>query len=305
MNDHKRPEDRITDAVIACLEKGTTPWTKPWANLTSPYSKVAMPRRVTGEAYQGINVVMLWLKASLEGYSGQTWMTYRQAAELGGQVRKAEQSTLVTYYGQAKSNKDTGPDGEASSYRFLKGYPVFNVDQIEGLDAKFYPVAAVTEPTVFEVQDKIAQIERFIASMGADIQWTGDRAYYALSPDHIRLPEWRLFKDAEQAYATALHELVHWTAHGSRLNRDLTGRFGSATYAFEELVADMGAAFLGQRLGLRPDHIGDHASYIASWLKALQDDSRMVLKAASLAQAATDFLWTKSGLGQLDLEEAA
>ena len=309
MNDRKRPEERITDAIIESLERGVVPWKKPWESLTGAYGAPAAPQRITGEAYQGINFIMLAMRAAMSGYTGRTWMTYRQAAELGGQVRKGETSTLAIYYGQAKSKSEGGDDSEGGSYRFLKGYPVFNVDQIDGLDAKFYAVPEAVSLTPAEEQARLEHIEAFISRQCADLSWRGDQAYYAPGPDHIRLPEWRLFRDGEQAYATALHELVHWTAHKSRLERDLSGSFGSASYAFEELVADIGACYLGQRLGLRPDHIEDHASYIGSWLKKLRNDPRMILKAASQAQAAADFLWERAGMAAApvaeDLAEAA
>jgi antirestriction protein ArdC len=206
MTERQRPEERITAAIVAQLEAGVRPWTQPWANGPAP----AMPLRSTGEAYRGINTVMLWLRASNEGWTAPHWMTYRQASELGGQVRKGEASTLVVYY--------------------------------------------------------------------------------APGPDHIRLPERSLFRDAEHGYSTAFHELIHWTGAKHRLDRTTGKRFGDADYAREELVAEMGAAFLGAHMGLRPDHIEDHSAYLDHWIKILKTDSRAILKAASAAQTAADFV---------------
>lgn len=227
-------------------------------------------------------------------------MTYRQACELGGQVRKGETAITVVYYGQTTSKRDAeapAQGDEPTAYRFLKGYPVFNVDQIEGLDPAFYPTPSpLPVPTPRTEQARIASIEDFITATRADVRWTGDQAFYAPGPDHIRLPERHLFRDIEQAYATAAHELVHWTGASHRLDRKAEGRFGSPSYAREELVAELGAAFLGGHLGLRPDHIEDHASYLAGWIDVLKSDSRAILKAAAQAQAASDYLLKVAGV---------
>jgi antirestriction protein ArdC len=311
MKDRKSPADRITASIIEQLEQGVRPWTKPWASKGG--ESVALPLRANGEPYQGINVVMLWLRGATEGYSGSQWMTYRQAAALGGQVRAGEKSTLVVYYGQsqAKGEPDTSSgDADARSFRFLKGYPVFNVEQIDGLDAQFYPTPVpAQEPDAAAEQARIASVEEFIAATGAQISWSGDQAYYAPGPDHIRLPERHLFRDIEQAYATAAHELIHWTGAKHRQDRTFGSKFGDPAYAREELVAELGSAFLGAHLGLRPDHIEDHAAYLDHWLKVLRTDSRAILRAASQAQAATDYLLAIAGRAVApvmeDLAEAA
>jgi antirestriction protein ArdC len=291
MSERKRPEARITDAIIEQLEKGVRPWKQPWDSGAA----VSMPLRVTGEAYRGVNVVMLWMRAATEGWSGRHWMTYRQAVALGGQVRKGEVSTLVVHYGQ--SGGDVGDDGEETrAFRYMKGYPVFNVAQIDGLAPAFYP--APVERPVYDVQWN-ADLEAFLDASGADISWAGDRAYYAPGPDHIRMPDRALFRDAEQAYATAHHELIHWTGAKHRLNRTFGSRFGDPAYAREELVAELGAAFLGAHTGLRPDHIEDHSAYIDHWLKALRKDSGAVLKAAAQAQAACDYVLAAVAEGRL------
>jgi antirestriction protein ArdC len=302
MSERQRPEERITAAIVAQLEAGVRPWTQPWANGPAP----AMPLRSTGEAYRGINTVMLWLRASNEGWTAPHWMTYRQAKELGGQVRKGEASTLVVYYGQSQAKDDGGDgDGEGRAFRFLKGYPVFNVSQIDGLPDSFYP-APVENPVPAEVAAWDDRHDAFLAATGADISWAGSSAYYAPGPDHIRLPERSLFRDAEHGYSTAFHELIHWTGAKHRLDRTVGKRFGDADYAREELVAEMGAAFLGAHMGLRPDHIEDHSAYLDHWIKILKTDSRAILKAASAAQTAADFVMAAAGKQMpADMAEAA
>lgn len=304
------PEERITAEIIAHLEAGVRPWSAPWNAGGAP----AMPLRHNGDAYQGINVVQLWLAASIRGFRNPYWMTYRQAKALGGQVRKGEGSTLVVYYGSAVAKSDgpaaDGADPETRGFRFLKGYPVFNVEQIDGLKDPQYAAAPVEDIQSCD-HERIARIEHFLAATGANIAWRGKSAYYAPGPDCIMLPDLDRFRDIEQAYATAAHELIHWTGAKHRLDREFGAKFGDPKYAFEELVADIGAAFLGARLGLRPDHIEDHAAYIGGWLQKLRGDKRAILTAASKAQAASDYVLQLAGISTAtgaegdDLAEAA
>lgn len=300
------PQDRITNRIIADLEAGVATWKCPWDRLGSG---LTLPTRANGEIYQGINVLMLWATAGERGYRAQRWMTYRQAKALGGQVRKGETGTLVVYFGQssAKGDDDGGDDGEGRSFRFLKGYPVFNVEQIDGLPAEFYPpVVPITQDRIHERRPKI---DSFLDATGAVIQWKGDQAFYSPGPDHIRLPELALFKDVEHAYATAMHELVHWTGAKHRLDREFGKRFGDNRYAMEELVAELGAAFLGAHFGLRPDHITNHSQYIGHWLSILKGDNRAIFTAAGQAQKAVDYVLDKVGMKTVvttdDMEEAA
>lgn len=306
MSEKKSPADRITDRIIADLEAGVATWKQPWDSLGA----VALPVRLNGEPYQGINTLMLWATAGERGYRAHRWMTYRQAAALGGQVRKGEASTLVVYYGQSQDKREdasAGAEGEGRSFRFLKGYPVFNVEQIDGLDPEFYPAEVVIAPE--RIHDKNPDIEVFLDATGASISWAGDQAYYAPGPDHIRLPEMPLYRDVEQAYATAMHELVHWSGAKHRLDREFGKRFGDDRYAMEELVAELGAAFLGAHFGLRPDHITNHSEYIGHWLRVLKSDNRAIFTAAGQAQKAVDFILSKAGRTQSvqgdEIQEAA
>jgi antirestriction protein ArdC len=216
-------------------------------------------------------------------------MTYRQAAEMGAHVRKGEKGELVVYANKitrTETDTETGED-EERTIPFLKGYTVFNVEQVEGLPAKFYETAT---PTLDPVH-RIEHAESFFAATRAAIAHGGNMAYYAIGPDHIQMPPFVVFRDAESYYATLAHEITHWTRHPSRLDRDLGGKsWGDAGYAREELVAELGSAFLAADLGLALEPRDDHASYIGHWLEVLKEDKRAIFSAAAHAQRAADFL---------------
>jgi antirestriction protein ArdC len=217
-------------------------------------------------------------------------MTFRQAIELGAHVRKGESGTLVVYANSFKVAEDNkGDDGEEAEreVHYLKGYTVFNVEQIDELPAQYTTQATPPPPNV---SARIAQAERLAVSSQATIRHGGGHASYAPQADVVQMPPFEAFRDAESYYATLLHELTHWTAHGSRLARELGKRFGDAAYAAEELIAELGAAFLCADLGVRLEPREDHASYMAVWLKVLRDDQRAIFAAASHAQRAVQFL---------------
>ena len=291
----------ITAQIVAELEKGVRPWHKPWAagHVAGPVSR---PLRANGMPYSGINIIMLWATAMQRGYSAPIWMTYRQAAELGAHVRKGEKSTLVVYANKITRVETDEATGEevARDIPFLKGYRVFNVEQIEGLPAHY----TATHPPRQGPEERIARAESFFSATGADIRFGGNSAYYVPSADFIQMPPFESFRDAVSFYGTLAHEQVHWTRAKSRLDRDFgQNRFGDHAYAMEELTAEIGAAFLCADLELEPQIRDDHAPYIASWLKALKDDKRAIFTAAAHAQRAVDFL---HGLQPAsDTEEAA
>ena len=213
---------------------------------------------------------------------------YKQASELGGQVRKGEKGSLVVY---ANRITKTGTDDKGADVEieipFMKGYTVFNAEQIDGLPAHFY---ATVQPLNNELE-RLDAVERFFANTQATIRHGGNRAFYSPSLDFVQMPELATFRDRESYYATRAHEMIHWTRHETRLNRDFgRKRFGDAGYAMEELVAEIGAAFLCADLGITPETRDDHAAYIASWLKVLKDDKRAIFTAASHAQKALDCL---------------
>ena len=231
---------------------------------------------------------MLWGEAAAQGYACPVWMTYRQATEHGGQVRKGEHGSLVVYADRIRKT-DTDDNGEAIEREipFLRGYTVFNCGQIDGLPEWFYAAPSLSRPAF----ERSAGAEHFVRNTAIDIRHCGDRAYYAIDADRVQLPPFESITDAEAYYATLLHEVVHATRHPSRLAREFgRQRWGDAGYAAEELVAEIGAAFLCADLEITPEPRPDHASYIASWLAVLNNDKRAMFTAAADAQRAADFL---------------
>ncbi|MGE0409946.1 MAG: ArdC family protein, partial [Amphiplicatus sp.] len=259
----------ITNRIIAALEKGAPPWKQPWKNGFG----AMRPLRINGAPYTGMNVLLLWARADEMAYANPRWMTFRQCAELGGHVRKGEKSALVVYYGTTtKEIEDERGEPVDETIRFLKSYRVFNVEQTEGLPGHFYETpggGVVRTPPPSERQ-------AFFDRVGADIRHGGDRAFYHRGGDYIQMPPYSAFDDPERYFATLAHEATHWSGAPHRLARKKGAGYGDADYAYEELVAEIGSAMLGAAIGLKPDHIQDHAAYVASWLKALQGDKRFI-----------------------------
>ena len=278
---------RVTAKIVADLERGVRPWLQPW-NAEHAAGRITRPLRANGQAYKGINVLMLWGDAQAKGFVCPIWMTYRQALELGGQVKKGEHGSLVVYADKI-TRTETADNGDEIEHEipFMKGYTVFNCEQIENLPAHFYATAAPLAPA----PARIAAAESFAANTGATIRSGGNRAYYSVTDDYVQMPPFECFRDAESFYATLWHEMTHWTRHASRLNREFgRERWGDAGYAAEELVAELGAAFLCADLGVTAEPRDDHSSYLASWLEVLKSDKRAIFTAAAHAQRATDFL---------------
>lgn len=273
---------QVTDRIIAGLEAGTRPWQRSW-RAVGPQ----LPLRHCGTPYRGINVVLLFMQAAARGYASPYWMTYRQAGALGGQVRKGETAATVTHSDTVERLEDNG-HGLAEMRRvwFLKEYKVFNAEQIDGLPPRY-----AARQDAAAAQPRIAEAEGFFAHLGADIRHGGMVPFYAPRLDFIQMPPFDAFLAQEAYYATLAHEAVHWTGHPSRLDRGLvTGRLGEHELALEELVAEMGAAFVCASLGVRSDLRNDHVSYLAHWLALLRADRRAIFTAAALAQQAADFL---------------
>ena len=269
----------ITLQIIKALEAGRQPWNPEWAENTSPLS---LPRRWTGESYQGINVLMLWLAAAEMGFTSSRWFTYRQARKVGGQVRRGERSTRVVYF---ESRTRLNDDDEEVHHRILKRYSVFNADQIDNLP----PEIQSDDSREFAVENS-GGIDRMIAQTGANIterQGESD-AYYLVSADRVVVPHRDSFDPIEQFYGVLMHELVHWTGNRSRLGR-LSRDDTDKDYAFEELVAEIGACFVCSSLGLAPD-LRNSAAYIKNWAIRLKADHRMIFRAAGAAQKAADYL---------------
>lgn len=290
MTDHTEAKDvytRVTERIIADLEKGVRTWMKPW-NAEHAAGRINRPLRNNGTPYRGINILLLWAEAMLKGYAAPIWMTYKQAQELQANVRKGERGSLVVYANSINKieTNDKGEDVERE-IPFLKAYTVFNVEQVDGLPEHYYAKPANPLP----VSERIANADRFLIGTGATIQHGGNLAYYSPAKDLIQLPPFEAFADKESYYATALHELIHFTKTKDRLDRDFSGsRFGDHGYAREELVAELGAAFLCAELDITPEVRADHAAYLDHWLNILKEDKRAIFGAASHAQRAADYL---------------
>lgn len=280
--------ERITAAIVASLEAGVKPWHQPW-NVEHAAGRITRPLRGNGVPYRGINVLTLWGEAVAKGFGAPIWLTFKQAQELGAHVRKGERGSPVVYAAtitRTEEDTDTGRETERD-IPFMKGYTVFNVEQIEGLPAHYYAQPA---PRI-EGMARIAAADAFVSATRASIRHGGNRAAYSLATDHICMPPFEAFEHPEAYYATLIHELTHWTRHPSRLDRDLgRKRFGDEGYAMEELVAELGAAFVLADLDLAPQPRDEHASYIASWLEVLKNDKRAIFTAAAHAQRAADYL---------------
>ena len=278
---------RVTEHVIADLEKGVRPWLKPWS-AGNTAGRVGLPRRHNGMPYRGINVLVLWGDALDKGYGSSTWMTFKQALALGGHVRKGEHGSVIVYADRIiRTETDERGEDVEREIPFLKAYSVFNVAQIDGLPAHYYADAdqKADKPKLIEAA------ERFFSATGAIIRHGGDQAYYSPGADVIQLPVPEAFRDAESYAATKAHELTHWTSHPQRLARDFGGkRFGDVGYAREELVAELGAAFLCADLGIALEPREDHVAYLGHWLRILREDKRAIFSAAAHAQRALDFL---------------
>jgi antirestriction protein ArdC len=279
---------RITNQIIAALEEGVKPWTQPW-NAAHAAGHVSRPLRHNGQPYAGINVLTLWASAMSAHYAAPIWMTFKQAIELGGCVRKGEKGSPVVYantMSRTETDEATGDEAERT-IPFLKAYTVFNVEQVDGLPDHFYARAEHAR----NPDERIADAEAFFNATRADIRHGGDSAFYSPALDYIQMPSFEAFRDAQSYYATLAHEATHWTRHTNRLDRDFgRKKFGDDGYAREELVAELGAAFLCADLGLRLEDRADHAAYIGHWLGVLKDDKRAVFAAAAHAQRAADHL---------------
>jgi len=279
--------DEITTRIVAELEAGHLPWVQPWgtAGVSAP---LAMPKNAsTGRSYSGVNILILWGAVVARGFSRQSWLTFRQALSLGGNVRKGERGTTVVYADrfipddERRRALETGDDAQAIP--FLKRFTVFSTDQCEGL-----PEDLVSAPPPVPEGLILPQVEALIRTSGADVRLGGDKAFYAPGPDYIQVPRPEAYFEPINWHRTALHELSHWSGAPHRLGRDLSGGFGSKLYAKEELVAEISAAFVCATLGITPTV--RHSDYIASWLDVLREDDRAIVRAASAASKASNYL---------------
>ncbi len=277
---------QITAKIVADLENGVRSWNQPWTNVRAG-GEVLIPIRHNGVAYRGVNVLLLWIEAMRRGFSSPKWMTYNQAQLLGGQVRKGERGSMVVFTKplEVTQTDEAGAEVE-KNMRLLRRYTVFNVEQIDGLPAECCPQP---EPPR-SLDERIEAADSFVNATGAVVHHGGNRAFYAPARDVVQMPPFEHFIGKEAYYGTLLHELTHWSGHSTRLNREFGKMFGDPVYANEELVAELGAAFLCASLGITPEIRQDHAAYIGDWLAILKEDNRAIFRAAAHAQRAADFL---------------
>ena len=287
----------ITNAITAQLENGVLPWTQPWREGASATGSATMPHNIRGRPYRGANAFWLDLIGKSKGYGRPVWLTFNQAKDAGGSVKKGEKGTPVFFWKFDKKPDPANP-GKLKETVFVKGYTVFNLDQCEGV--------ACPEPRARPLAERVDAAEALANATGAAIQWGGARAFYSPHFDSVQMPERGSFKSADGLYGTLFHELGHWTGHDSRLKREFGRRFGDEAYAFEELVAELTAAFICGSQGFTAPARPDHASYLASWLKVLKGDPRAFITAASAAQKAADFiLATQTAEDELEPEALA
>ncbi|OMI09266.1 hypothetical protein BSN85_17170 [Bradyrhizobium brasilense] len=271
----------VSARIIAELEAGAAPWIKPWS--ATPGANTPC-NAVTNRPYSGCNVVLLWM-AQAAGYRTPRYLTFKQALDLGGHVRKGERGTKVYFVKQLQIREDGEDDATTRFVPMMREYTVFNVAQCDDLpDA----VTAGKSLRVRNPDSRNDPADEFLRSTGADIREGHGEAFYVPSRDFISMPAFSAFKSMDHFYGTVLHELTHWTAHKSRLDRDLKSRFGSRNYAAEELIAELGAAFLCAEFGFDSDL--RHAGYIAIWIDLLKADKRAFFTACSQASKAADYL---------------
>ena len=266
----------VTNAIVECLEMGNIPWVKPWAS-TEDFLPI---NAASGKHYSGINTMILWARQFKNDFTSNQWVTYKQAVELGGKVKKGEKSVRCIFYKPLKIEDEETQ--EEKVIPMLKTFNLFNVEQCEGLTLKFKPSS---EP---KQAKNLISLEVARAN-GAKVVQGGNRAYYSLSSDNIHMPFFESFNIDAGFEAVLFHELTHWTGANTRLNRDMGGSMKSDSYAKEELIAEMGAAFLCATYNVKQDML-IHSGYIQSWLKALKSDKKAIFTAAAAAQKATDFI---------------
>ncbi len=279
--------DTITNQIIAALERGTDTFSLPWHRSTAPLSRPM--NAATGKAYRGVNVLALWASAEAQDFGHGLWATYRQWQSLGAQVRKGEKASPIVFYKVFdKSDDEQAEERDSSTRIFAQASHVFNANQVDGFAMPEVPEGANFDP--------IPQADAFVAGTGAIVRIRGESADYTPSTDTITMPDRERFfatacgSASQNWYATLLHELVHWSGADHRLARTFGKRFGDDAYAMEELVAELGSAFLCGDLGLSTGPRPDHASYLANWLKVLKADNRAIFTAASAAAKAAEWL---------------
>lgn len=275
---------RITQELVAAIDAGVGPVRMPWhhdgASITRPTNVLS------GRVYRGINTVSLWAAAQTRGYVSGVWGTYRQWQAKGAHVRRREQASLAVLWKDLRrdrqANGDEDPEGHGRPRVFARGFAVFNADQVDG----YVP----TPRRLLPESERLASADAFIANLGVRTEFGGEEAYYLPARDTVFMPPFAAFRDAVSFAAVWLHEMGHASGASHRLDRDLSGRFGSASYAAEECVVEMASGFVLADLGLAHHPRPDHAAYIASWLQVLKEDPRAIFAAAAKAQQVADWM---------------
>lgn len=278
----------ITQKIVTAIEAGAGDWRRPWHTVSG---NALSPRNTASKkAYRGINTLLLWNAAQENRYSAGEWGTYQQWQDRNCQVRKGEKSTTVVFWKFDNGTKETD-DADTPSRRppMVRMYNVFAAEQCDGFVAP--PVKNWNE------QERIAHAEEYFRAIGGDVRTGYNRAYFSPSGDYIAMPSFEQFDRADAYYGTLAHEYTHWT--GPRVEREMGKRFGDNAYAVEELVAEIGAAFVCARIGIAPEPRADHAAYLAGWLRVLKSDSRAIFTAASKAQQACDYLCERAEIREV------
>jgi len=269
-------QKEVTDRIIGQLKAGVCAWRQPWTTAGT----AAMPRNaITGRAYSGVNVLLLWGAAHDRAYCAPLWLTYKQAQEVGGNVKKGEKGVNVIFVSTVEKTND---EGKIEKFPFLKSFTMFNVAQCENLPTNITPEFKGINP---DNRNQLA--DEFMTATGANIRHTGARAYYTTKGDYINLPMFDAFTCANTYYSTAFHELGHWTGADHRINRTFGKRFGDRAYSVEELVAELTSAFLCAEFGF--DCQGADAAYLDHWIKTLSENENIIIAAASAASKAADY----------------
>ncbi|MDY4281308.1 MAG: zincin-like metallopeptidase domain-containing protein [[Pasteurella] mairii] len=289
----------ITDRIIKCLEEGAAPWLKPW---NSPDYNLALPKNaVSGRLYSGVNILLLWMASAEKGYKQSKWLTAQSANKLGGHVRKGEKATIIVNYRPVDREKlddegntilDDEGNPEMEHFALLKRHAVFNIEQCENLPQYLYDDTHIikNDEDPYEIFREIRQIIDGM-SVKVDIK-PQNKAYYSSAKDVIAIPEIKQFTSEQEFYSVLLHEITHATGHKDRLNREgVTGTSGrlSKVYAFEELVAEMGSAFLCAHIGFNT--VQQNAGYINGWIQLLKEDKRAIFKASGKAREACQYMF--------------
>jgi antirestriction protein ArdC len=293
--------EKITNQIVTALRAGNVPfWRQPWSH----HKNAGYPANaISGKPYRGINTLLTSLGALEKGYASKWWGTYPQWQALGGQVRRGEKGTGIILFKPVRKVKinDQGEE-EVSSFPIMRSWTIFNVAQVDGDLDQYRASASSTEPSFVDYEPA----EKVMAATGANIRYLGDRAFFSPDGDFIQMPRKEAFQKAHEFYGVQAHELVHWTGHKTRLNRpSKLGRFGDESYAVEELVAELGRAFLLAELGIpQSDDLTNVTAYLAHWLKVLEQDHTAIFTASSASAGAVDYILSFSQLNEAEDAEA-